>query len=150
VVFLDIFPKTPNQKIDRRALPAPENEGLEAETDFEPPASAVEQVVAEVWSELLQVQRISRADNFFDLGGNSLSATQLVSRLREVFRVSLPLACAFEAPTLGGLAALIIASEPQPGLADRTAKLLKQIGKMSDAAVQGSLGERKELMHAGA
>jgi natural product biosynthesis luciferase-like monooxygenase protein len=146
VVFLDKFPQTPNKKIDRKALPVPENDGNETESDFEPPATAVEQVVAGVWAELLGIQHISRTDNFFDLGGNSLSATLLVSRLREIFRVSLPLASAFDAPTLSGLAALVVANEPQPGLVEKTAKLLKQIEGMSEDAVQGSLEQKREVV----
>jgi acyl carrier protein len=139
---LDKFPQTPNKKIDRNALPAPQNDG--EENDFVPPATIVEEIVAAVWAELLGVTQISRTDNFFELGGNSLSATQLVSRLREVFQVNLPLASAFDAPTLAATTALLIANEPRPGMVEKAAKLLKCIEGMSEETVHRNLEEKKE------
>lgn len=107
VVFMDAFPQTPNKKIDRKALPAPEAKTSEVENDFEPPATEVEETLAALWSELLDVQRVGRRDNFFESGGHSLLAMQLVGRVRSRFGVDLPLKNLFEHPTVAGLAEAI-------------------------------------------
>jgi acyl carrier protein len=101
------FPQTPNKKIDRKALPAPEADMGEAETAFEPPATGVETRVAELWTELLGVQRVDRRDNFFESGGHSLLAMQFVVRVHNMFGVELPLTSLLEQPTVAGLAEII-------------------------------------------
>ncbi|MEY9360079.1 amino acid adenylation domain-containing protein [Bradyrhizobium yuanmingense] len=80
-VSLDALPLTPNGKVDRKALPAPENDAY-ARRRFEPPPGEVEQVVADIWAELLGVDRIGRSDHFFELGGHSLLAVRMLERLR--------------------------------------------------------------------
>ena len=101
-VLLDQMPLTPNRKIDRKALPAPERH--HAEDGYVAPRTPVEEVVAGVWTEVLGVARVGAHDNFFDLGGHSLLATQVISRLRNAFQVELPLQRIFEEPTVAGLA----------------------------------------------
>ncbi len=81
-VTLDVLPLTANGKLDRNALPAPEQNGFEREA-YVAPADAVETTIAQVWSELLAVDRIGRRDNFFELGGHSLMGIALVERLRK-------------------------------------------------------------------
>jgi len=71
------------------------------------PRTETERTIAEVWREVLKVSRVGVHDNFFDLGGHSLLATQVISRLREAFKVDLPLRALFEAPTTEGLSRLI-------------------------------------------
>jgi natural product biosynthesis luciferase-like monooxygenase protein len=107
VVFVAAFPQTPNKKIDRNALPAPEPANSERETPFEAPTAGAEEALAGLWSELLEVKRIGRHDNFFELGGHSLLAMQLVGRIRQRFKVDLPLKNLFEHPTVAALAAAI-------------------------------------------
>jgi natural product biosynthesis luciferase-like monooxygenase protein len=107
IVFLAEFPKTPNQKIDRKALPSPDADGAESENTFEPPVTEVEKNLAALWSELLDVQRVGRQDNFFESGGHSLLAMQFMSRVRTRFGVDLPLKHLFEHPTVAGLAEAI-------------------------------------------
>jgi natural product biosynthesis luciferase-like monooxygenase protein len=104
VVFLNAFPQTPNRKIDRKALPAPESDPAEIQSDFNPPATELEQAVAALWSELLGISRVGRNDNFFEAGGHSLLAMQLVAQVRGRFGVDLPLRNLFEHPTVAGLA----------------------------------------------
>jgi amino acid adenylation domain-containing protein len=103
-VVLDALPLTPNGKLDRLALPAPSLARLELDTDFVAPRNALEEQLVEIWVEVLGVTRVGVYDDFFELGGHSLRVTQLVSRVREVFQVELPLLSLFEEPTIAGLA----------------------------------------------
>ena len=101
---LDALPLTVNGKVDRRALPPPEPPRRTAAAEAAPPRSAVEQGLAEIWQELLGVDRVGLHDDFFDLGGHSLIATRVVSRLRAAFGVEVPLRRLFEATTIAALA----------------------------------------------
>jgi len=107
IVFMTAFPQTPNKKIDRKALPAPDSDVAESENDFEPPATAVEETLAGLWCRLLCVKRVGRRDNFFESGGNSLLAMQLVGQIRDRIGVGVPLRNLFESPTVAGLAETI-------------------------------------------
>jgi amino acid adenylation domain-containing protein len=101
-VVLDKLPLTPNGKVDRKALPAPDPKI--AVTDIELPVTETEKLLAQLWAKLLKYEAIARQDNFFNLGGHSLLATQLCYRIRDTFKVELPLRQVFESPTLIDLA----------------------------------------------
>ncbi|HXU45610.1 MAG TPA: amino acid adenylation domain-containing protein, partial [Thermoanaerobaculia bacterium] len=101
-VPLASLPLTANGKLDRRALPAPESSGLARA--YVAPRGPVEELIAEVWADVLGVERAGGSDNFFDLGGHSLLATQVASRLARAFGVELPLRDLFEAEDLAALA----------------------------------------------
>jgi acyl-coenzyme A synthetase/AMP-(fatty) acid ligase/acyl carrier protein len=103
-VMMDNLPLTPNGKIDRKALPAPDQSQRERDVVFTAPRTSVEESISEIWTEFLGVAPISVDDNFFDLGGHSIIATQVISRLHDVFQVALPLRAIFEAPTVSALA----------------------------------------------
>ncbi len=106
LVRLAALPLTPSSKLDRRALPAPDWAAAGTSTG-EAPRGAVEGLLAELFAELLGRERVSAGEDFFSLGGHSLLGIRLVSRLREVFHVELPVRRLFEAPTVAGLAAVI-------------------------------------------
>jgi amino acid adenylation domain-containing protein len=106
-VTLEKLPLMPNGKVDRRALPEPESGLIEPKRAFTAPRSPLEDVVAEVWSQVLGIKKIGIHDNFFDLGGHSLTATQVMSRIRQMLQVELPLRRLFERPTVESLAAYI-------------------------------------------
>ncbi|MCP4655422.1 MAG: amino acid adenylation domain-containing protein, partial [bacterium] len=108
VIFLDAMPLTPNGKVDRAALgsrPLPAADRIGGEEDFPAPRTPLEQLLAEVWSEVLGVDRVGRGDNFFALGGHSLLATKVFARLNESLAIELPLPLIFDAPNLDELAA---------------------------------------------
>ncbi|HYO14351.1 MAG TPA: amino acid adenylation domain-containing protein, partial [Thermoanaerobaculia bacterium] len=104
IVGLDAIPRTANGKVDLRALPDPETHQGETGTGLLTP---VEESLSGIWRELLAVSRVARTDDFFALGGHSLLATRLASRVRQAFRIDLPLRSLFQSPTLAGLAARI-------------------------------------------
>jgi amino acid adenylation domain-containing protein len=101
-VVLDEIPLTPNGKLDQRALESIELGQPSLDEGFAAPRTPTEEAVASVWREVLGLERVGVHDDFFARGGHSLLAAQVVSRLREVFRVDLPLRDLFEAPTVAG------------------------------------------------
>ncbi len=105
LVFIDALPLTPNGKLDRLALPDPDA-GRPA-MEEEGPRTEVEEVVAGVWCEVLDLPRVGVHAGFFDLGGHSLLATRLVSRLRRIFNADLSMRNLFDSPTVAALAAMI-------------------------------------------
>ena len=106
-VLLEALPRTPNGKIDRKALPAPEATSSDR---YLAPRTPTEEVTAAIWAAVLGLDRVGAYDDFFALGGHSLLATRVAARAREAFGVELPLRALFEAPTVAGLAARIDAA----------------------------------------
>ncbi|MRW93443.1 AMP-binding protein, partial [Duganella sp. FT80W] len=103
LTVLDALPLNANGKIDRKALPAPD---WDAGQRYEAPQGAAEQALAAIWSEVLDLERISRHDNFFERGGHSLTVMKLAAELRQRHGVSIPLRTVFESPTIAALAAI--------------------------------------------
>ncbi|MFG2234785.1 amino acid adenylation domain-containing protein [Streptomyces sp. NPDC048723] len=119
LVVVDGLPVTANGKLDRRALPAPA--AATAATGYEPPAGETEELVALVWASVLDAPRIGRHDDFFALGGHSLSATRVAARLRQSLGLDLPLHTLFEQRTVAALATAVetvllaeLEAEPAP------------------------------------
>ena len=103
-VALDKLPLTANGKVDRLALRIPDGLHAELEETFVAGRTPNEELLAEIWGAVLGVERVGIHDNFFQLGGHSLLATQVVSRIRDAFKVEMPLRRLFESPTVAGLA----------------------------------------------
>ncbi|MEG4530221.1 amino acid adenylation domain-containing protein [Microcoleus sp. D2_18a_D3] len=119
-VVLKALPLTPNGKIDRQALPAPSVAANFTDT-FVGPRTPGEEILAGIWSQLLNLKKVGIYDNFFELGGHSLLITQLLAKVRECFQVELPLRVLFEAPTVAGLAEKIEMQQGGNTAGDRTA-----------------------------
>jgi amino acid adenylation domain-containing protein len=116
-VTLEQLPLTPNGKVDRKALPAPERSGSHAA--YVAPRNATEEKLAQIWAEVLKVERVGVHDNFFELGGHSLLAMQVNSRMHGSLQVNLPLRELFAAPNIAQLGAIVDATlgERQRGTA---------------------------------
>src|SRR5208337_1860063 len=110
-VILEKFPLTPSGKVDRRALPAPEQTRPELDETYVAPRTPVEQSLSEFWADVLGVARVGVNDNFFELGGNSLLAVKLFVRIRKWAGIDLPLSVLFKSPTIGALAELLDPSD---------------------------------------
>lgn len=103
-VPLVALPLTPNGKVDRRSLKVPDLTQLQPEVPFVAPCTPIEEMLAGIWAEVLGIEKIGIHDNFFELGGHSLLATRVISQLRKVLEVELPLRRLFEQPTVAELA----------------------------------------------
>ncbi len=115
-------------------------------SDYVAPQTDLEEMLATVWREVFGIDKIGTNDSFFDLGGDSLLATQLISRLRGLFRMDLPPNSLFEASTIGTLALHMIAHEARPGLVEKTAGILKQIEGMTEEDVSQELRAKERLV----
>lgn len=119
---VDALPLTSNGKIDRKALLA--IDGLDRTQDFTTPRTPLEETLGEVWMQILGVDRISIYENFFELGGSSILAIQLITKLQEVLKVKIPLGDLFDQPTVRGLAAAIEEARSKAiGVENRSAPL---------------------------
>jgi acyl carrier protein len=114
-----------------------------SEKVYVPPKSSLQQALAQTWSELLGVEKIGINDDFFELGGHSLIITALVSRLRETFRVKVPVKSLFESPTIEGLSQTILANEAAPGQAEKIARALNKVRAISPQAAEAALQEKR-------
>ena len=104
-VALESFPLTPNGKIDRKALPAPKQVSLPVTTAYVPPTSALEETIADVWKEILNIPQVGRTDRIFDIGANSLLTAQANQRLSKKLGKRVSLVSMFRYPTVETLAA---------------------------------------------
>ena len=134
-VFLDSLPLTVNGKVDRKALPAPERT-VRSEQDFVAPRTPNEQALAAIWAQVLKLDQIGIHDNFFDLGGHSLRATQVISRVKKTLGADIQLRALFESPTVAALSALIVRKQAEGLGEDELTQLL------AEAQEQGSQPEQ--------
>ncbi|HLH61200.1 MAG TPA: amino acid adenylation domain-containing protein [Ktedonobacteraceae bacterium] len=106
-VMMHALPLTANGKLDRKALPAPDQADALSQAAFVAPRTPIEEKLAKIWRDVLEVERIGIHDNFFEAGGHSLLITQVVARIRDAFEVELPLRVLFKTPTIAGVAEAI-------------------------------------------
>ena len=106
-VTLEALPVTPSGKVDRRALPAPDSARPDLDASYAAPRNPVQEVLADIWSDLLGVDRVGIHDDFFQLGGHSLLVAKLAARVRQAFKVELSLVQVFQSPTVAALSEVI-------------------------------------------
>jgi len=136
IVPLKVFPLTPNGKLDRKALPAPDGAGCEADGPYVAPRSELERLIAGVWREALGVERVGVQDNFFNLGGHSLLLIRVNNRLREALRMELPVVELFKYPTVSALAEHLSRSK---------GKAQPRAGRSESEGRAASLSRQREL-----
>ena len=110
-VFLDAFPLTPNGKLDRKALPAPEGRSPALKGSYVAPRTPTEEAVAEIWCEVLNLKQVGIHDNFFELGGHSLLAVQLRSQIQRTLKIKFPLVAIYQWPTIEEFALGVLQQE---------------------------------------
>ncbi len=110
VIVVDELPVTGNGKIDDAALPAPSVQRPELGAEFTPPEGPAQQLIAEVFAEVLGLDRVGAGDDFFALGGHSLLVTQVTARIRDTLDIHLPLRQLFDTPTVAALAPVVEAA----------------------------------------
>jgi amino acid adenylation domain-containing protein len=115
-VFLDALPLTDHGKLDRAALPAPDQTRSDFRTPFVAPRTELESLLAEVWQDVLHVQEIGVADNFFELGGNSIQAALVINQVQQRLSETISVAALFETPTIAGFAGSLAAHYPAAAL----------------------------------
>ncbi|MEW6736123.1 MAG: amino acid adenylation domain-containing protein, partial [Acidobacteriota bacterium] len=116
-VLMEQLPLTLNGKVDRHKLPIPDYRNNHTEQSFITPRNPIEEIIATIWQRVLGITPLSVIDNFFELGGHSLLATQVISQIRNVFKVEIALRVLFENPTIAGLAsAVAVAQRTRLGL----------------------------------
>jgi acyl carrier protein len=135
-VVLDALPLTSGGKVDRRALPDPGALPAALPGSFEPPRTPAEERVAEIWCEILGIERVGVHDDFFDLGGHSLLFTRLASRIAEAFHVQVPLRVLFDSPTIDLMTLAILQRQVQQSDQDRVRRLLDKVSQLSPERVR--------------
>ncbi len=137
-VVLDALPLSPNGKLDRKALPAPDQDRPECQGAFVPPRTPTEELLASIWAEVLGVPRVGVHDNFFDLGGHSLQAVQVAARVSKALGRTVPVKALFLYPTVASLAAA--GAGASFGQRGRLQARADSQGRPSDKALIPSLG----------
>jgi amino acid adenylation domain-containing protein len=140
IVALESLPLTPSGKIDVKNLPAPEAAAARAQK-FVEPSTPVEREIAQIWREILGVERVGLHDDFFDLGGHSLLLTQVIARLRDQFGVEITLRALFDAPTLYELTALVASAQVQAADPSDVASALAELEGLTPDQIAALLAE---------
>ncbi|HEX7333137.1 MAG TPA: phosphopantetheine-binding protein [Pyrinomonadaceae bacterium] len=138
-VEMDALPLSPNGKVDRKLLPAPDGARPELEQAFVAPRNEVEQTLANIWAEVLRLDQIGINDNFFDLGGHSLLATQVISRVQVAFNVELPLRAIFENPTVAGLGMALVQAQADMAGDAELLRMLEELEHLSEDEADSEL-----------
>ena len=147
--MLDMFPLTPNGKVDRGSLPTPDTARPKIEEIFVAPRTPLQRAIAKTWAQVLGLERVGVHDNFFELGGHSLLATRIMSRLSEAFKIELPLRSLFEAPNVAELARDIGQRKIEQTDGRILAQTLAELNQLSEDEVQRLLASEMGSMEQG-
>jgi hypothetical protein len=142
-VIMDALPLTRSGKIDRRALPAPGAMSAGTTANFVAPRTPVEEVLADIWRDILNLERVSVHDDFFELGGHSLLATRVLSKVRRIFRLELPLQVLFDTHTIAELALALAGFEEKAGQTEKIARVLQKLKGASAEDIRMELDKKR-------
>jgi len=140
-VFLESLPLTPNGKVDRRALPAPDNARPELDVAYAAPRSEIEKQLASIWAEVISTEPIGIHDNFFDLGGHSLAASRVISRVIQTFRLELPVKALFDAPTVAQMALVVEQNRAKQANEPELEQMLREVETLTEEEAQRRVDE---------
>jgi acyl-coenzyme A synthetase/AMP-(fatty) acid ligase/acyl carrier protein len=138
---LEVIPLTPNGKVDRKALPDPARSRPELANAYVPPRTTTEEILVRIWAEVLSLDDVGIHDNFFDLGGHSLAAARVVSRVLKQFQLEIPLQALFESPTVAEMSALINEHQGKKLSGKELEQILTELESLSDDEAQKRLSE---------
>jgi acyl carrier protein len=131
-VQINAIPLTAAGKIDRRLLPDPGNKRPELATSFVESRTYIEQQLASIWAEVLNLDQVGIHDNFFDLGGHSLAINRVVSRVIRAFQLELPVKALFDSPTIAEMAEIITQNQARTAAPQVLERMLGEIEALSD------------------
>jgi acyl carrier protein len=129
---LDALPFTSNGKVDRKALPPVGHSRPDLDTPFMGPRTPIERELAEIWAEVLSLEEVGVDDNFFGLGGHSLNATQIITRVIRRFELELPVKSLLDAPTVAQMAVVIMQNQAKKAGEAELNRLLAELEALSD------------------
>jgi amino acid adenylation domain-containing protein len=135
-VWLEKMPTTSSGKLDRKALPESDEAEIARGRQYVAPRWPVEETLASIWSEVLEIDKIGINDNFFELGGHSLLLTQLVSRIRHTFRVDLPLRALFDTPTIMEMSEAILTRQVSQTDEAKVEEMLDRLNRLSPEEIK--------------
>ena len=140
-VMQDHLPLTPTGKVERRSLPDPGKERPELDGAYVPPTTPIEKTLAQIWSDVLSLDRVGIYDSFFDLGGHSLIATRVVSKVIERFQLELPLQSLFATPTIAEMAAMIAEHQAKEISKPELDRILAELESISEEKARQLLAD---------
>jgi hypothetical protein len=140
-VMLKTLPLTPTGKVDRKALPPPESCGCDPVQAYVAPRNPIEEVIAGIFQKVLKLDRVGIQENFFHLGGHSLIATQVISRVRHVFDVDLSFRSVFESPTVEGMTSSLLRFSTNRAGLEKRAEMFLKVANLSESEADAILAE---------
>ena len=145
-VTLDNFPLAPNGKLDRKALPPPGNSRPELDTPYVAPRTSAEKLLTKIWAEVLAIDQVGVHDNFFDLGGYSLAAARVLSRVVKSFQLEMPIKALFDAPTVAGMAKVIAAYQHKELSDAELTRIVTELEALSEEDAQRLRSKPSEIV----
>jgi len=133
---IETFPLSGNSKLNRNALPTPSTARPELDAGFVAPETSVEKLLAKIWTEVLSIDQIGVHDNFFDLGGHSLTATRVISQVIKQLRLQLPLQSLFQSPTVAEMAAIVAQNQANRASDAELTRMLQEVEAMTEDQAQ--------------
>lgn len=141
-VTLEAIPLTDTRKVDRKALPDPGTSRPELTTPYVAPKTPIEKELAKIWAEVLSTDEVGIHDDFFDLGGHSLSATRIISPVIATFELQLPVQALFDSSTVAAMSVVISNKEGQKADEEELKRLLSEVESLSEETAEELLAEQ--------
>ncbi len=143
-VYLEKMPLTVSGKVNKRELPKPDFSLNGNINDYKKPVTPVELILADIWEDVLSVNKVGVSDNFFEIGGHSLLATQVVSRIEKIFRVDYPLTNFFQNPTIEGTNCILFANPIEKEKIEKISDIMMRVNELTEDQAQSMLDKKIE------